>query len=470
MRTLTSKPHLYFYLLYFIIFIFTCRNPFFWDTIHLASMQAHWFFENGFNHLLLPQEIDSGHPPFLGLLLAAVWKTFGRSLFNSHLVMLPFIFLMIHQVVSLCKYLFGSSHYFLASGLVLFNTVLLGHSTLISPDVILYCFFFFTLNGIYRKNFTQVLIGSIFLSIISMRGMMCTCALFIFQLVMELRKQNRVHIFSKTAAIYLPAALLSLAFLYFHYSHTGWIGYHPLSPWANAFERVNFGGVAWNLVVFLWRFFDFGNLFIWTVFGGGILWLSKKPIAFGERSRHLLWLMIITLAVLVVPQLFYKILLSHRYLFPVIAVAALFVFSIALENLSFGQCRKLVWISILGMVTGNLWIYPDKIAKGWDSTLGHLPYYTHRKHMLDFIKQNKLNPAEIGAAFPYETDSKYIDLTNDSFAFVPKDFRNNRYILYSNVANDFTDDELLTLKQSWKPVKQSGRWPVRFILYENPLK
>src|SRR4030095_2820407 len=167
----------------------------------------------------------------------------------------------------------------------------------------------------------------------------------------------------------------------------------------------------------------------------------------------------ITLAVLVVPQLFYKILLSHRYLFPVIAVAALFVFSIALENLSFGQCRKLVWISILGMVTGNLWIYPDKIAKGWDSTLGHLPYYTHRKHMLDFIKQNKLNPAEIGAAFPYETGSKYIDLTNDSFAFVPKDFRNNRYILYSNVANDFTDDELLTLKQSWKPVKQSGRWP-----------
>ncbi len=383
--------------------------------------------------------------------------------------MLPFLLLLVHQVLSLCRYLFHSSAYLFASGLILFNTVLLGQSVLVSPDIILYCFFFYTLNSLYRKKTGCIILGSIILSMVSMRGMMCVCALFLFHLMLQWKEGKRVRDLLTIPVIYLPAGALILAFLYFHYSRTGWVGYHNLSPWTNAFEKVGFLGFFRNLIVLAWRFLDFGNVFMWIALGGGILLSSKKSFNFGQRSAQLLWLLVICIVVLVIPQMFYRFLLSHRYLFPPIALATLLLFSVAEENINFQNLKRLVWLSILGMISGNLWVYPDRIAKGWDSTLAHLPYYKHRKEAMDYIRRNQLNPREIGAAFPYETASKYIDLTNDSFQFAPKNLSGNRYVLYSNISNDFTDDELYMLKNSWKSVEQFGGWPVRFILYKNPL-
>lgn len=63
----------------------------FWDTTHLASAQADWFYTHGTNSLLLPDHIDSGHPPLTGWLLAWVWKIMGKGLIQSHLMMLPFL-------------------------------------------------------------------------------------------------------------------------------------------------------------------------------------------------------------------------------------------------------------------------------------------------------------------------------------------------------------------------------------------
>ena len=70
---------------------------FFWDTVQLASQHAQFFLENGFSTFLLPDEMDSGHPPTFGFYLALVWRVFGKTLSISHLAMLPFLLGIVWQ-------------------------------------------------------------------------------------------------------------------------------------------------------------------------------------------------------------------------------------------------------------------------------------------------------------------------------------------------------------------------------------
>ena len=65
------------------------HDPFFWDTVQLASKHAHHFYENGLRWTPLPPEIDSGHPPVFGYYLALAWTCFGKTLPASHCAMPP---------------------------------------------------------------------------------------------------------------------------------------------------------------------------------------------------------------------------------------------------------------------------------------------------------------------------------------------------------------------------------------------
>ncbi len=460
----------FFYVVYGLLFLFTCTNPFFWDTIHLASMQAQWYYNNDFSHFILPPEFDSGHPPLFSILLALWWKTFKPTLFFSHLLMLPFLLLMLRQVILLCRYLYDGEVYLFAAAIVLFNTIAMGQSALVSPDIVLYSFFFFTLNGVLRNKKWKILAGALLLSAISMRGMMCVVCLFAFQCSLMWYAEKRFvlkdvfHIFF----LYLPAVILFAAFLFVHYNETGWIGYHKNSPWSPSYRQVDVNGILKNIAILGWRFLDFGNAFIWLVFGTAVLFIKKPKLIFSKRSGLLFTLLIILLLILVIPQLFYEQLLAHRYLFPVIAIASLFIFSVADENINRNTLKKFSGVVVAGMLSGVLWVYPDNISKGWDSTPAHLPYYGLREKALDYIHAKKIIPGETGASFPYNEPAVYIDLGRDTERFAEKNFQQNKYILYSNIANDFTDAELKELKSKWIAEKQFGNWPVRFVLYKNP--
>ncbi len=72
------------------------QDPFFWDTIQLASKHAHFFYDRGGEWAVLPPEIDSGHPPALGYYLAFLWAVFGKNLATGHWAMLPF--LLVHRL------------------------------------------------------------------------------------------------------------------------------------------------------------------------------------------------------------------------------------------------------------------------------------------------------------------------------------------------------------------------------------
>ena len=80
---------------------------FFWDTAQLGAEHALFFYTEGFHQGLLPDAMDSGHPPVFGWYLAGIWHLCGRSLAVSHWAMLPFLWGIIWMAWRLGRRLLG---------------------------------------------------------------------------------------------------------------------------------------------------------------------------------------------------------------------------------------------------------------------------------------------------------------------------------------------------------------------------
>lgn len=449
---------------YLILFIISLDHGFFWDTTHLASLQAWWYFDNDFRFFLLPNEIDSGHPTFFAMLLALMWKLFGVRIMVGHMMMLPFILLMIREVWIVSVYYFDRTAPYVAA-LILFNPIMLGQSTLVSPDVVLFGFFFFTLNGILNNHKLKIIIGALVLGAVSMRGMMCVAYLFLFAV---LRQKISMRSVMHYLLIFSPGILIVIIFLALHYTQRGWIGYHTGSPWADSFESAGTKGFLRNIIVFLFRMADMGMVFIWVFMGFAFLKYIRTRFSLSKRTRELLLLWILCFLVSVLLQFFYRHSLLHRYLLPLIAVTTFIFCSFTEEHISFTQFKKVWVLSFAGLLSGNLWVYPDSIAKGWDATLAHLPYYHLRDEALQYLTERKISLEVVYGGFPYNLTGKCIDLSSDTTTYSALPMEKSPYVLYSNISNDFTDQQLYALKNKWIPVEKFGGWPVRFVLYKHP--
>lgn len=458
-----------FYLFFIALSIFSLNKPFFWDTIQLASKHAHWFYENNFSYFLLPDNIDSGHPPFFGMLLALTWKLFGRNLFVSHLFILPFLLGIIHQAYKLTEYFIPSKWKYFALAILLFDPTLLGQSVLVSPDIPLFFFFLLSLNAIFKSRNKILIIAACGLSLISLRGMMLCLIIALFYFILKLYNGKRFfNALKNVIVVFIPTALIPFIFLLIHYIKKGWIGYHPDSPWAISFEVVNLKGFILNTGLYVWRLIDFGRIFVWLTLS--VILLSYKKLRFTGLSAPLVIISLLLFTVLPLPMLFHKSLLAHRYLLPVYFSIA-FLTCHLLFNFRFSDNKKtlIATIVITSLILGNFVVYPDKIAKGWDSTLAHIPYYGLRDKMINYLKSNNIDVNEVGSGFPNTAAFKYTDLTNDDRSFAYKDLRKHKYIFYSNIFNDFSSQELDELKNNWILEKEFRCIQVKVQLYRKDM-
>ena len=443
------------------------NHIFFWDTVQLGSKHAHWYYESGFKQLLLPDEIDSGHPPAFGIYLAGIWQLFGKRIAVSHLAMVPFIFGILYSLLKLGQHYGGERWGRWFPLLALSDPVLITQTVLISPDVVLICFFLLAWHAIVSDKKGWKAIAAVGMALISTRGMMVVVGLYLFD-VLSNRDNNFRKLFIR-AVPYIPSGLIALAFLAYHYHVKGWIGYHPDSPWAPSFEMASLPQFFKNTLVLGWRLLDFGRIFIWLISLGilAVLWQKGKINICKALTYKALWLLIILTITLSLTFLLYQGLQGHRYLLPIF-VALNLVFFVLIAKSEFTERTKkiLLGLSMLGLATGNLWIYPDKVSQGWDSTLAHLPYYHLRNNMLQYLGDNNIPLAEVGTAFPDIGALKYRDLSDQEEGMHTKNLQKSNYILYSNVMNDFTDEEIDSLNRFWKERHTLKSGGIRFVLYE----
>jgi hypothetical protein len=453
-----------------LLYTLTLQAPFFWDTTHLASEQAHWFVEKGLNAILLPDSLDSGHPPLTGWLLALVWKFAGKGLLQSHLMMLPFLTIAVWNLLLLIRFYFPDEAHLIQFWLLL-NPFFLAQSMLVSPDIILLSGFFLTLHGIVSQQKWKILTGSLILCLVSMRGMTCVAVLALFSIIRTWQGHRSYWGKISPLLLFLPAGLAGGLFLLVHFKSKGWIGYHPGSPWAPSFEKVSIVGFSRNILILLWRLADQGLLFLWIPPAFFILKSMLQRTARhltrpSARTTEIGILVALLFTIGVFPQLFFKQLLMHRYLLPLTLILTILAASILID--SHANIKKLVPILSVLLISGYCWIYPDRLSKGWDAMPLHYPFYNHREDMLLKMQALNIEPGETGAAFPYDIRSKIMDITDDDRKFAPLDLQQNKYILFSNISNDFDADMMNTLEQNWIKIASTGTWPIRFILYQNP--
>lgn len=466
-----------FYILPPIAIFLVKDHVFFWDTIQLGSKQAHWYFENNFAQLLLPEAIDSGHPPLFGLYLAAIWTLFGKSLWVSHFAMLPFLIGIVAFLERIGAYLGNKKAAFFLLCLFFADPVIASQSLLISPDVLLIFFFLMALWCLFFNQRQYLFFACIGLALISMRGMMVVVLVYLFDVLHPFLNPsnqkkgilNIINAFFQKLPAYIPSGLLALAFLLWHYQQTAWIGYHANSPWAASFEKIEgIKDLVKNIAVLGWRFLDFGRIFLWlvAVIAGWTLYKNKRPSSI--KLRQLLLLFILSVLILSPSQLLHKYLVVHRYNIPCFIVFTFIVYHLLFDQLIVKRnwAENLFLLAFLGFLSGNLWVYPKKISQGWDSTLAHLPYYDLRDEMFDYIKQEAIPLDEIGTAFPEIGSLKFKDLSQNEVGFVEKDLNTLQFILYSNVMNDFTDEEIEKLEKNWKVRQKLHKMQVCYILYE----
>lgn len=419
-------------ILSFVLIYLVKDFPFFWDSVQLSSQQATWVYKH--NSFLLPNSIDSGHPPGMGWYLAQVWTFFGRNLLSSHFAMLPWLILFLSGTGILLKRLTGYISAQWCALIFLLDPVFVSHFTLISPDLILMSAFVWALLGMYQRNAWFICLSIFVLCSISLRGMMISAVIFIFVVIRNYGSGFKRIYWSYIA--FVPGFLLGILFLIYHYEAKGWIGHSIASPWAPSFERVGIIGFIRNGLVLIWRVFDFGRVGI-LIFLGGTFILYRKSDIFRQTGVKSLLLLILVAFVIIAPSmLIHSGILAHRYLLPIFYLIT--ILSVVIAYLYYENRISNVFLLLVStcvFLSGHWWKYPKGVSMGWDCSTIHWQFFPVFDETLKYMQANDISANSIYTWFPLNKKIDDLNLMgrNDAFSNVDK---NRPYWLVCTVMNE----------------------------------
>lgn len=447
-----------------LTWLLSCQHPFFWDTVQLASRQAQWYYDQQFQQFLLPDEIDSGHPSGFGMYLAGFWLFFGQTLLVSHLAILPFLILILVGIFRLSKILNNYWSRFFPL-LVVLDPVFLGQISLVSPDLALMACFIWGLIGVLEKRQLVLTFCAILLACISLRGMMAVMVLYLFQVFNdESQTWRKPAHWLRHMGPFVPAGILATLFLVYHSWAKSWVGFHTDSPWRESFNMVGLNGIIKNTLVLSWRILDYGRIFVLLILG--FLLLRRGTNA---RTRPFVVLTILCLLVQLPHFLLFQGVNAHRYLLPFFLASNLLFFSV-LQNSHLLPLSKqrLLRIAMIGLFSGNLWLYPQHIAQGWDSTPRHWPHFALRQQVIHYLDEHQIPLQSVGTSFPEIGPLHWRDLSGRQDGFSPLNLQQNEYVYYSSLMNDFSDKEREELFNTWQKVLILKKVGLSSILFKKP--
>lgn len=451
--------------------LLTLHNSMFWDTVHFASIQPNYFFNNHFSDFVLPDEADSGHIPGFALYIAGIWSLFGRSLENSHLAMMPFAIGIVWQLHLLCKRFITPQYSGLALLMVLMDPSLLSQLTLVSPDVVLVFAFLLAMNSILRNQKILLSLSILVLFGMSSRGMTLSLCLLILDLYCNVDFRRKALLvlgaLIKRSLIYIPAVLLLILYYSWHFHTKGWLILHTESPWAAGQKVVDAKGLAVNLILLGWRLVDFGRIIVWLI--ALTLFIHyRKSILRESGNRPLILLLVCLIVLMSSTMLWASNLIGHRYLIPFYLLFALFCTRILFSEFVPPKFRKtaiFLWIAVLS--SGNFWVYPSNLAQGWDSTPAHLPYYELRHEAIDWLEKEAIHFKEVQTFFPNYNPIDRIDLNGKTRGFEKFD-GNAEYVFFSNIYN-VPDSTQERIRNEYNVVKRFERRGVYIVIYKKKL-
>lgn len=447
-----------------LIFLASNQNGMFWDNILFASKMGNQLYYNSIFDWTMPNSFDPGHPPFLGFLLAASWKIFGHTLMVSHFVILPFIIGFFYQLFKFISYFIDNIQLqFLAFILIIIDPTISTSFVLVNPEIIINFFFFLAINGILFKSKAQKFIGLLFLSIVTFRSMMLFGGVFLFEIFNKIfiKKEKLKSILNlRFLIIYIIGCIPGVLFVVWRLTTKGWLQTHPDSPWAGYWHFADFEFFIRNCIVLIWRYLDFGRVFIFLFLILSLILFGKK-IFKSTKNKQLVLLGITSVIIIIITVLIATNAFGHRYFIVSYIAFILLAFNILQK---FYHRKKLIYILLcIGLLTGNLWMYPKNLSQGWNATLGHLPYHSLRLEAIDYLNKNNINIEEVASFFPNYNNLDYIDFNGDKRSFA-KFNSNKKYVFYASVYN-LTDEEQKSLANHYSVLKQFHKFNTTIKIY-----
>ncbi len=418
------------------------HHVFFWDTVSQASLRSTWFYQQGFRTLFLPPSLDSGHPPLFNWYLAAGWLLWERSLPVSHALMWPVLMFIAWQWQRLFSF-FQATHPALPAGLALLpllDTTLLSQASLVSVDLAMLACTLAGLNAILRKQAWALFFALAPLGLLNLRGLPAGASLGLCWLWCRLSANETRRATWRALWPLAGAAVVWGVWFFAHYLEAGWLLATPNPRWAEHRQASGWTGLLWNAGITGWRLLDYGRIGYWLVLavllfrrGLGRWLVTPLPLFVGS------YMIVHALAMWPVSNP-----ITHRYFMPVFVVLPMWL---AMETWRAGPALRRWALPLMAcfLLGGHFIVYPRGIAQGWDGTTAHWPWYTLRQRMLDTLAHHQIPWQAVGTRFPAAGPFDKFDLSGRQQGLSPLDWKDHPYILYSNVMNDFTDEELRRL-------------------------
>ncbi len=433
-----------------IIGVISWETGLFWDNILFVQKMSAPLFEKGFwSWGQLPLECDPGHPPFIATYMSIVWSIFGRSLYVSHIVLYPFIFMFIFNIIRIAKLTFHNSKIGIVTAiLVLADPTILTSLVYIGTEIFILSFASLAIYGIISGNKYYKILGMMFLAITSLRGMMLCGGIFLWEVMTKLIVKRCIvkQLFNGSFLTpYIIAALPSFVFIIWRLVYKGWIISNPLSPWGNAFGYTDIfdfiTNFARNILVLLQRITDFGRIIIIGLIGM-LIWFFRNNIKSNSRLITIILFILCCCSFIVSTSLIIKNPMGHNY-FSLIYLGLIFLLVELIRNIKW---RRLVYtMSLCVLLLSNFIVYPETISQGWNASLASLPYWQLRKEILLYIEEQNIPLNQVFFSFPFGSCADDVELNNDKRSYATN-IDTAEYFVLSNICN-FNNEILMQMKQ-----------------------
>jgi hypothetical protein len=457
------KPHFNHILWVFLVVqtlyvLLSIGFPFFWDAAYHAQVALN-IYENNFNTVFPDLDTDAGHPVLFNIYLALGWKILGKNLIVSHLLQLPFVWGYVYFVWKFIQKYIPQKNEWIAVILLCAEATLTAQTMSLNPDIALLCAFFMALYGIDTKKTLFIIIGTVLLSLLSIRGWIMGIALFCIDLA-----NNRFDVkqLKNYVRNYILFTLMIVLWLFLHHFYTGrWF--------ASEMYKSEFSWkiVPKNAVVFVFRLVDTGRIALWiTVLW--LLWYTRKSMFFLLFQTHfLLQSVVVTLLIFFILFVPLTNPIGHRYFMVIYVLLILWV----VKAISEAKVKK--WIfGIIGafFIVGHFWVYPVPMANGWDSSLAHISYFRLKDNLLQYAKNQNIPFSQIYTYPPLHKSAYITQLSTKKTENLPllndKNWDIAPYILYSNISNNFNQKEQNLLQKNYIPLFTQKNGFVKCILYQ----
>ncbi|GAB1415291.1 hypothetical protein MASR2M117_06970 [Paludibacter sp.] len=218
-----------------------------------------------------------------------------------------------------------------------------------------------------------------------------------------------------------------------------------------------------HIAEFILRSVENGRIVIWILSAWFFYKLVTKKLQLNTELKFLLVTFLLIFGLFVLFIFISQMPFSARYFMPHFFLLTILVSWYITHYIK--RPKVLFAIIIFAHITGNLWVYPDEIAKSWDTTLAHIGYYKAREECFNYIDKNNYNYSDISAGFCLYGNRRYIELIDED-KVVGSD-TSSRYFLYSNISNledDFAEE--FKDKTKWSLIKNFKHGFVEISMFE----